>query len=190
VTKQEIRKKYLDLRRALSSTEIDKSSREIANGFFLNVDFSSIHVIHIFLPIISKKEIDTWLIIERLRKEHPHVKISIPKVEGERLVNFYFQDRKQLSENQWKILEPVSGEKTLANEIDVVIVPLLAVDRKGNRVGYGKGFYDKFLAECRSDCKKIGLSFFEPAEELIPVEAFDKRLDLAVTPTEVYRFEA
>lgn len=190
MTKQEIRKKYIGLREALSNTEIDKSSQEIANCFFSNVDFTSIKVIHTFLPILPKKEVNTWLIIGQLKKLHPHIKISIPKVEGEQLVNFYFEDRNQLIENQWKILEPASGERTPSKEIDLVIVPLLAFDKNGNRVGYGKGFYDKFLADCRHDCKKIGLSFFDPTDELIPVDVFDKRLDLVVTPTEVYHFVA
>ena len=106
MTKQEIRKNYVGLREALSKSEIDKSSQEIAAIFFSLVDFSQINVIHIFLPIVSKKEIDTWLIIAGLRKKHPHIKISIPKVEGEQLVNFYFVDKNQLIENQWKIIEP------------------------------------------------------------------------------------
>jgi 5-formyltetrahydrofolate cyclo-ligase len=189
VTKQEIRKKYVGLREALSSAEIDKSSREIANRFFSSIDFSSISVIHSFLPISSKKEINTWLIIDEVMESHPDVKIAIPKIEGDRLVNFYFKERSQLAENPWKILEPVSGEKAPTQKIDLVIVPLLAFDRTGNRVGYGKGFYDKFLAECRSGCKKIGLSFFDPVDESIPVDAFDMRLDLVITPTEIYRFE-
>ncbi|HTH56001.1 MAG TPA: 5-formyltetrahydrofolate cyclo-ligase [Cyclobacteriaceae bacterium] len=189
MTKQEIRKKYVGLREALSSAEIDKSSREIANRFFSSIDFSSISVIHSFLPISSKKEINTWLIIDEVMESHPDVKIAIPKIEGDRLVNFYFKERSQLAENPWKILEPVSGEKAPTQKIDLVIVPLLAFDRTGNRVGYGKGFYDKFLAECRSGCKKIGLSFFDPVDESIPVDAFDMRLDLVITPTEIYRFE-
>lgn len=188
MTKQEIRKKYVGLREALSNTEIDKSSREIAAHFFSAVDFFAINVVHIFLPIVSKKEVDTWLIIDELKKKLPRIKISVPKVEGERLLNFYFEDRNQLVENRWRILEPTSGEATPTKEIDLVVVPLLAFDKKGNRVGYGKGFYDKFLAECRSDCVKIGLSFFDPTEELIPVDQFDKTLDVVVTPTEIYRF--
>ena len=70
----------------------------------------------------------------------------------------------------------------------MVFVPLLAFDEKGNRVGYGKGFYDKFLAECKPEILKIGVSFFEP-ENIIPdVLNTDIQLDLCITPTKVYNF--
>lgn len=74
------------------------------------------------------------------------------------------------------------------SKIDVVFVPLLAYDNKGNRVGYGKGFYDHFLSECREDVVKIGLSFFEPEEAIEDVSATDIRLDYCVTPMTVYNF--
>ena len=187
MTKPEIRKKYLSLRKALSNTEIEKSSHEIAARFFSSVDLSQIRVVHTFLPIISKKEVDTWLIIDQLKIKYPHIKVSIPRVENGRLSNFYFETRAQLAETQWKILEPTFGEATRTTEIDLVLVPLLAFDKKGNRVGYGKGFYDRFLAECRADCKKVGLSFFDPTADLILTDAYDKSLDLVVTPAQIYR---
>lgn len=188
MTKSAIRKKYSVLRAALSNGEIDKLSQKIAARFLSATDFSKISVVHTFLPIISKKEVNTWMIIDELKKRYPRIRISIPKVEGKQLVNFYFESRSQLTENQWRILEPVSGERTVTKEIDLVLVPLLAFDRRGDRVGYGKGFYDKLLAECRGDCQKVGLSFFGPTNDLIPVDSFDIPLDCAITPEQILSF--
>ena len=76
----------------------------------------------------------------------------------------------------------------LPAEIDLVFVPLLAFDKKGFRVGYGKGFYDKWLAGCRPDCIKVGFSYFEPVESIDDRHEFDVPLNLCITPHNVYVF--
>jgi len=188
MTKQELRTEYLKLRLALSQEEHLLLSKKIVERFFSSVDLSNIKTIHTFLPIVSKNEIDTWLIIDRLKKDFPLIKISIPRVESNHMVNFYFENENQLEKNKWNIPEPKSGELTPTEKIDLVIVPLLAFDKTGSRVGYGKGFYDKFLKECRSDCEKIGLSFFEPVDEFSNVDLFDVKLTACVTPEKTYAF--
>jgi 5-formyltetrahydrofolate cyclo-ligase len=70
----------------------------------------------------------------------------------------------------------------------VVFVPLLAFDTLGNRVGYGKGFYDQFLSECQPETIKIGLSFFEAENTITDVFEKDVRLDFCITPKKCYRF--
>jgi 5-formyltetrahydrofolate cyclo-ligase len=72
--------------------------------------------------------------------------------------------------------------------MDVVFVPLLAFDENGQRVGYGKGFYDRFLNECKEDVITVGLSFFEAENELIEANATDVPLRYCVTPERVYEF--
>jgi 5-formyltetrahydrofolate cyclo-ligase len=69
-----------------------------------------------------------------------------------------------------------------------VIVPLLCFDRRGHRVGYGKGFYDRYLQKCRPDCIKAGLSFFDPVDLIDDTYADDIPLDICVTPSETFRF--
>jgi 5-formyltetrahydrofolate cyclo-ligase len=102
--------------------------------------------------------------------------------------SFYFEDFHQLKKNSWGILEPRQGVPAPPEKVDLVIVPLLAFDKLGHRVGYGKGFYDRFLKDCRSDCKKIGLSFFSPEEKIDDANPFDVPLHLALTPKEVFQF--
>ena len=70
----------------------------------------------------------------------------------------------------------------------MVLVPLLCFDRSGHRVGYGKGYYDRFLRKCRADCKKIGLSMFDPVDEITDAGESDVRLDLVITPTATVSF--
>jgi 5-formyltetrahydrofolate cyclo-ligase len=91
-------------------------------------------------------------------------------------------------ENHWKILEPVSNLQFPVSQIDLVLIPLLCFDKKGYRVGYGKGYYDRFLADCRPDVLKIGLSIFEPIEQIKDVDAYDIRLDFCITPNKIWQF--
>lgn len=189
IDKNTIREVHQKLRKTLSGEECSRLSQKIANQFFSSIDLSTVRTLHTFLPIVSKNEPDTWLIIERLQKEFPQVRLSIPKVHDDHLVNFYFDRKEQLQKNQWNILEPVNGEQTPIASIDLVLVPLLAFDSTGNRVGYGKGFYDKFLSKCRTDCKKVGLSFFESTDQLIPANFYDVRLNAVVTPTTIFHFK-
>ena len=86
------------------------------------------------------------------------------------------------------IPEPVDGLEVPASKLDVVFVPLLAFDKKGHRVGYGGGFYDRFLKSCKKDVLKIGLSFFLPELEIEDIHSDDIPLDFCVTPGEVFRF--
>lgn len=96
----------------------------------------------------------------------------------------------ELVENRWGVPEAVSSDQSsmTTDQVDLVIVPLLAYDARGYRVGYGKGYYDRFLADCRPDVRKIGVSFFEPVPQIEDVDEFDVRLDACVTPEKVISF--
>lgn len=102
--------------------------------------------------------------------------------------HFLMREGIVLEENAWGIVEPVEGERIAESALDLVLIPLLVADGKGNRVGYGKGFYDRFLVQCRPDCVKIGISYFDPIEKIDDVDAFDIPLDMLVTPKKIYRF--
>ncbi len=187
MTKAELRKTYLEKRLSLGSEYLDLS-KKICNHVFANFDFLTIKVIHTYLPIERNKEPDTWLIVNKIKKEFPAVQISIPRVRNKILENIFFDGVDQLKKNKWEIPEPQSGIPTLTEKIDLVLVPLLVFDRSGNRVGYGKGFYDLFLKECPPTCKKVGLSFFEPVENINDIKDFDEQLTHCVTPEKVYAF--
>lgn len=190
MTKQELRKTYLQKRKALSEAEYGQLNFQLYQNFFSNVDLSFVSVLHTFLPITSKKEVDTWLIIDRVRREFPNVRISVPKVNSQTGVfdSFYFEGLHQLVTNEWGIQEPKQGIPTEPEKVDIVLIPLLAYDATGHRVGYGKGFYDRFLSTCRPDCKKIGLSLFEAEEKISDFNGTDVKIDSCITPTGVINF--
>ena len=190
MNKSELRKIYLAKRRQLSQAECAQFNLQVYHFFFTQIDLSFIKVLHLYLPLEKNNEPDTWAIIDRVRREFPHVRISIPKVNnvtGE-VENFYFEGLHQIETNSWGIPEPKQGIPTPSEKIDLVIVPLLVFDDEGNRVGYGKGFYDRFLINCRPDCKKIGLSFFEPIVSISNVDAHDVKLNSCIIPRQIYQF--
>ncbi len=190
MTKEKLREIYLNKRKALPESEYTRLNTQLYSNFFDGVDLSAIKVLHVFLPLEKNKEPDTWAIIETIQKENPGIQISIPRAntETERLENFFFEGNDQLQPNKWGIPEPLDGISTESKSIDMVLVPMLILDTKGNRIGYGKGYYDKFLAECRPDCKRVGISLFEPENLTVELDELDVPLHCCVTPSKVYTF--
>jgi 5-formyltetrahydrofolate cyclo-ligase len=142
MTKDQIRKLYLQKRLALSEAEFQQLNHQLTEQFFASVDLSFVQVLHTFLPIEKQREVNTWLIIERIRREFPHIRIAIPRINNQTasIENFYFEGPHQLEKNTWGIMEPKQGIPVPSEKIDAVLVPLLGFDRSGNRVGYGRGF--------------------------------------------------
>ena len=188
MTKSELRKIYLAKQGDLSPDERAEKSQQIANQFFRSFDLSQIKVLHCFIAIEKFNEIDTTLIFRRLWKDFPHIVTLVPRVnfESGEIENLKFTPGTKLVENVWKIHEPIHDEYVETTEIDMVLVPLLCFDRQGHRVGYGKGFYDKFLTKCRPDCIKVGLSYFQPVNKIDDRGAHDVVLDVCVTLEMIY----
>ncbi len=189
MTKSELRKIYLARQRELSAEAGAKKSRQIADLFFKTLDLTRVSVLHCFIAIERLNEIDTTLIFEKLWKDFSGIETLVPRVNfdmGE-IDNLKFTPDTELVQNVWKIHEPSHDEYVKTGEIDMVLVPLVCFDKQGHRVGYGKGFYDKFLSRCRPDCVKIGLSYFRPVEEIADSGPHDISLDAVVTPQKIYR---
>jgi 5-formyltetrahydrofolate cyclo-ligase len=189
MTKTELRKTYLDKRKQLTEGECFQLNLKLYNLFFSSVDLSFVKVLHTYVPLSKNNEPDTWMIIDRVRREFPQIKISLPRVkEHGELENVYFEGLHQLQTTSWGIQEPKQGVITPTERIDIVIVPLLAFDSAGHRVGYGKGYYDKFLMKCRIDCRKIGLSFFPPVQQISDVNQNDIALTSCLEPSGAHSF--
>jgi 5-formyltetrahydrofolate cyclo-ligase len=103
------------------------------------------------------------------------------------MTSILLTDATKIEVNRFGIPEPVEGIEVSPTSIDVIFVPLLAFDKAGNRLGYGKGFYDIFLKQCPASVLKVGLSLF-PAEDAIPAETHDQPLDYCITPSKIYSF--
>lgn len=185
--KSDLRIKYKGLRAALSENEIEEMSIAIANSLLTLTIWNKTYF-HIFLPINEQKEVNTEFILHLLSGKDKEILISKSDFATKRMTHFLLTDNTKIKKNEYNIPEPVDGIEVPTNKIEVIFIPLLAFDKKGNRVGYGKGFYDKFLSGCKTETIKIGLSFFEPEELITDVFEEDVKLDYCVTPKGTYQF--
>ncbi len=187
MTKAELRKIYLARQRNLSPVERISKSEQISNQFFQAFDLSEIKFFHCFIAIEKFNEIDTHFIFQKIWREFPRIQTLVPRVNFQigSIENLKFAPETELVKNAWEIFEPTHDAAIETEKIDLVLIPLLCFDTRGFRVGYGKGFYDKFLKSCRADCLKIGLSYFEPIGKISDAQEFDVRLDFCVTPEKI-----
>ena len=185
--KTALRQKYKALRNALSENEIEEMSLAVANKI-LTLPIWEKTYFHIFLPITEQKEVNTEFILHLLSGKDKEIIVSKADFTTRNMTHFLLTDNTRIKKNAYNIPEPIDGIEVHSQKIDVVFVPLLTFDKKGHRVGYGKGFYDKFLSECKPDAIKIGLSFFEPEELITDVFEGDVKLDYCVTPNAVHSF--
>lgn len=186
--KKELRAQYKTLRQQMTDDVIEEKSLAIANRL-LQLDIWDKTFFHLFLTIKEQKEVETEFILHILAGKDKEVVVAKSNFDTLEMTNFLLTDNTKFQKNEYNIYEPIDGIEVPISKIEVVFVPLLAYDIKGNRVGYGKGFYDKFLSQCKEDVIKVGLSFFDPEESIDDVfESGDIRLDYCVTPTTNYSF--
>ncbi|WP_017731274.1 5-formyltetrahydrofolate cyclo-ligase [Nafulsella turpanensis] len=191
MNKEALRKQYLQLRQALSEEEVDKRSQQICDQLFGSGKLKEVKYLHCFLPIRHKKEVNTWIIVDRIRQEQPQSKVIVSTTNwtAKRMDHFFLEESGLIEESKLGIPEPVDAPVCPAQKIELVLLPLLAFDQKGQRVGYGAGFYDRFLSECMPGTQKVGLSLFGPTSEPVTdVHELDIPLDSCVTPEKVYNF--
>jgi len=188
MTKDRLREQFLLKRKKLSN--LQEKSRAISQQFFKFFDLSEIKRLHIFLPILRQNEINTWFIVDEIRQNYSHIIpiVSRSKFETCSMESYVLDSDTKIVENDWGIPEPIHAIKCPDDTIDMVLIPLLCFDRQGFRVGYGKGFYDRFLANCREDIIKVGLSLFESVDEIDDVDEYDVRMDFCVMSDRVLLF--
>lgn len=184
--KQTLRKRYKEKRAVLNVETLDEWSLAIANQC-LQLPIWEKTNYHLFLSMASKKEVDTSYLLHILQGRDKTIAVPKTNFDDYSMPAILLQENTRLRLTPFGVPEPEDGIELPPNTFDVVFVPLLAYDQKGNRLGYGKGFYDRFLTQCRTDCLFIGLSFFPPEKE-IPVSKEDIPLHYCVTPEAIYSF--
>lgn len=186
--KESIRNAFREKRRALSREEIRIFSDKISDYLlhYLN-DQNAIKHIHLFLPIDRLHEVDTFPLYYILQSKGYRIYTSVVNKESDNLDTLDISEVDQFESNPWGIPIPVNATPVIPDQVQIVLVPLLAYDRLGFRLGYGKGYYDKYLASLKSNIIKIGLSFFDPHDS-IPVESHDIPLDYCITPGGIQKF--
>ena len=188
MTKHELRRSALEVRKALTEESVADFSLAIANKL-LNLPIWTYKVYHLFMSIAQQKEVQTDPIITLLQAKDKV--IAVPKMQPKGALKHYLlEDETRFEQHRFGVPEPVNAKEIAAVEIDVVFVPVLCFDADGNRLGYGKGYYDKFLAQTKPGALFIGLSLLEKAEVALEPEAHDVRLHYAVTPENLYTFNS
>ena len=188
--KEDARTLYREKRKSLSHAERAKLD-DLLLIQFQTADLPFIHSLFSYWPIEENNEPNTHLFTDYLEFKNPALKICYPRTD----YNTHTMEAIEVdADTPFKIMnhgihEPVTGKVADPGSLDMILVPMLICDQKGYRVGYGKGFYDKFLANCSEDCIKVGFSYFEPVDEIEGKHGFDIPLDICITPQNVYVFD-
>ena len=188
--KKAIRIKYKARRSELSEQERSKLSD------LLLIQFQSLHLevpimVASYKALVTTGEADLQAIERYCQFKNPAVQFCYPVLDSEnRRMHFkHPASDSAFAENNYGIAEPLSGTVILASHIKLMFIPLLAFDVKGHRVGFGKGFYDKYLSVCEDDLIKVGFSFFDAEKDMISDKnEFDVAMDYCVTPERIYEF--
>lgn len=192
MNKPELRSIYIEKRKQIDQQEYYELSQRLVDSFVFNFYsfLTKPSTLHCYLPLEKSREPNTHLLINTVFKRFKQVRVAVPSCDFDTNILFHtlVDQNTFYDENKYGIPEPVNGNIIDNTAVDLVIVPLLAFDVYGHRVGYGGGYYDRFLAKVQSNCIKVGLSFFEPTPYRIDTEPTDIALDYCVTPTELYNF--
>lgn len=180
-----LRKSFKKQRSLLDINQVKGLSKRIFENLLeLNIWDKSFY--HLYLSNQINNEVETDEIVNLLFMKNKRV--FVPKILGKDLLNIEIDNNTKYSLNQLGIREPISSNQKDASLLEVIFVPLLIFDKLGHRVGYGGGYYDKFLGNIKDDVLKIGLSLFEPIDKIQDIERHDIRLDYSITPKRVYDF--
>lgn len=189
MTKDQLRKLYRAQRNSLSIEEKQAYNSNLLEKL-KSFEWEQYTYVHVYIPLEKFNEPDTIPFISWIREYSPHIHLVTSQSDfktGE-MKHYLLEDTTQLVENHWGILEPLVGEAIAEEMLDVILVPLLVVDSRGNRVGYGKGFYDRFMGKCRADVLTIGISFYDVVPKITDVSEWDIPLKCCVTPNKIYYF--
>jgi 5-formyltetrahydrofolate cyclo-ligase len=188
LTKAEARTILSQKRAALTDAECKKLD-DLLLIQLQRIDWSSTEILASFYPLANKNEPNTLLFEKYIKTLYPFIKFCYPIVDFEQhQMDFYFETE-TLQLNAYGIQEPLPFNQVTPESIDTMLVPLLGVDQKGHRVGYGKGYYDRYLVKVSKGMQKIGVSYFEPMDNFTDTNEFDVPLSSCITPWNTYEFE-
>ena len=186
--KAKIRKGTLFNRRLLTE-EIWKSRNiKVCEQVLALVHEKNVKCCHVFLPITRNKEPDTWSLVKSLHLQNVAVVVSVSDFQSYKMSHFDYQPETVFALNRFQIPEPTSGVSADLSKIEMVLIPLLAADKQGNRIGYGKGFYDRLLSEMPNTVWKVGVNLSPLFDEFDFVESHDVKLDFCITPHETIKY--
>jgi len=180
-----LRSYYKKKRFSLTKQEVDDLSQRVCKQLD-KLNIWELKHYHIFISILKYNELDTSSIINKLKSEQKI--IIVPKISNNELVHIAINDETEFGLNEYGIKEPNDVNHFIIENLDIIFIPLLAFDIEGHRVGYGRGYYDRFLKLTNNSTLKIGLSFFDPINKILDIDDNDVKLDYCVTPKQVHKF--
>lgn len=187
--KKSLRRSVIEARDKLSQTEIKEKSQAIAEKFCQLESFQKADTIMFFLSFGS--EVDTWPLIEKSFEDRKTVVVPRPEKKEKKLIPSQLINwEEDLTPGVYGILEPLP-EKTRPvdpQKIDLLVVPGVAFDINGNRLGYGGGYYDRFFERLRSDVPLAAIAFEIQMVDEVPVTPWDRKVDLLITEDRVIYF--
>ena len=157
---------------------------------FQTIEMPFLQTVFSFYPMEERNEVNAFLVTDYLHFRNLSLQICYPKmdVKEPNMEAIACKADTVFEANAINILEPLENEIVNPEDIDLVLVPMLVCDVQGNRVGYGKGYYDRYLSRCNPSCMKVGLSYFEPVDKIKDAGEFDVALDFCITPQKAYVF--
>ena len=190
--KKQLRKTLKARRMALTPEVLAAISQGVFENWKSHFSLEDVHYLHLFLSMDKFNEIDTGPIRQYVEKSRHRTRILVPvmDVRNETLLHYELDEEITMEKNRFGVPEPKMRKIPVSpDRIDMVIVPLLGFDARGHRLGYGKGYYDRFLSRLRPDCPKIGIAAaLSYVPEGLPTEPHDVSLDFVVTEEKVYNF--
>lgn len=149
-------------------------------------------VIMSYSAIEKFSEFDPELITEYCYFKNSNQCLCFPvmrfNIEGIGIQAVIVDDETFFKDNAFGVPEPIGATNIETSQIELFIVPLLSFDKNGYRVGYGKGYYDRFLKDRNKDSITVGFSYFDPVERISDTDEYDVRLDYCITPDEIFTF--
>ncbi len=181
--KKKLRQQLLDQRTAIDAVDFEERSDKIIKTLLDQQKLSTAHTVHCYVSMNERREVNTHGLIKKMLAIGKDVIVPVTHFDEGTLSHIRLHSFDALKKNKWGVLEPVGGEEVPPQKLDLVIVPMVGGDTQCNRIGYGKGFYDRFLKDV--SCPKIGLVFEQNIIPEIPVEEFDISLDVIITEQRV-----
>ncbi len=175
-----IRKRILSDRKQLDLLTYIRLSQQVQQQLIGSDCFSRAKNLALYSPI--NNEVATEQLFAAA--ESFDKRVCYPRVKGDALEFIVVDSVNELVPGVFGVAEPMRGEKLFVEELDLIVVPGVAFDLAGYRLGYGYGYYDRQLVETGSDVVTVGLCFeFQLCDDLLPNEAHDQRLDFIATET-------
>ena len=181
--KSDLRKQVLSQRQELDTKAWQEKSEKITEKVRQLNEFRNANAVHCYVSMNDRNEVATDSLIDDVLKSGRQLIVPVTNFEDGTLTHSLLPAKNILKKNEWGVKEPAKINEFAISNLDIILIPMAAADRNGNRLGYGKGFYDRFLKESRAF--KVGMIFHEFLFDEIPTESFDEKLDAIITDREV-----